>query len=97
MQVNVIAGLRASGKTSKLKAIQEELSNRGIEAPITIGERMTTPYFLNHLTAQAIAGEKHFLADDCTQFQIKAVQELAAQGIHSGVPSDFEVHLVRQT
>ena len=95
MQVNVITGPQMSGKTTKLKAVQKELKRQGIEAPIHVGEFLTTPFFLNHLTAQAIAGAKHFLADDCTQFQIKAAMELKARGIHSGIPSDFVVHLVR--
>jgi thymidylate kinase len=95
MQVIIITGPQGSGKTTKLKAIQSQLKQQDIEVAVTIGEHMTTPYFTNLLRDMAMAGAKHFLADDCTQFQIKAVQEIAAQGIHSGVPSDFEVHLVR--
>jgi thymidylate kinase len=96
MDVNIITGPQMSGKTTKLRSIQSDLKGQGIAVSIAVGEHMTTPYFTNLLRDLAMAGVKHFLADDCTQFQIKAVQEIAAQGIHSGVPSDFEVHLVRQ-
>ncbi|MDP9709872.1 UNVERIFIED_ORG: molybdopterin-guanine dinucleotide biosynthesis protein [Pseudomonas fluorescens] len=96
MQVQVITGAQASGKTTRLRAIQAELKQQGIEAPILVGEQCTTPYFVNQIAARAMAGDKQFLADDCTQFQIKAAMDLEAQGIHSGIPSDFVVHLVRQ-
>ncbi|WP_025108636.1 hypothetical protein [Pseudomonas sp. H1h] len=96
MQVQVITGTQGTGKTTQLRAIQAELKKQGIEAPIIVGEQCTTPYFVNQIAAKAMAGDKHFLADDCTQFQIKAAMDLEAQGIHSGIPSDFAVHLVRQ-
>ncbi|MBK5413718.1 hypothetical protein [Pseudomonas sp. TH31] len=96
MQVQIISGERCTGKTTKLKAIQTDLKNHGIQVPIFVGESCTTPFFLNQIASQAMAGAKHFLADDCTQFQIKAVMELRAQGLHSGIPSDFVLHLVRQ-
>lgn len=96
MQVQVITGGQASGKTTRLRAIQAELKKQGIEAPIIVGGHCTTPYFVNQISAKAMAGDKQFLADDCTQFQIRAAMDLEAQGIHSGIPSDFVVHLVRQ-
>ncbi|MFJ2384587.1 hypothetical protein [Pseudomonas protegens] len=96
MQVEVISGPRATGKTVRLRAIQAELEHQGLLAEIHIGANCTTPYFLNLISKQAMAGAKHFLADDCTQFQIKAVMELKAKGLHSGIPSDFVLHLVRQ-
>jgi thymidylate kinase len=96
MQVQVITGGQATGKTTQLLAIQAELQAQGIEAPILVGQHWTTPYFVNLITEKAMNGAKHFLADDCTQFQIKAAMNLKAQGIHSGIPSDFVVHLVRQ-
>ena len=96
MQVQVITGGQATGKTTQLRAIQAELKAQGIEAPILIGEHCTTPFFVNQISAKAMSGAKQFLADDCTQFQIRAAMELQAKGIHSGIPSDFVVHLVRQ-
>ncbi|MGZ0703816.1 hypothetical protein [Pseudomonas piscis] len=96
MQVQVITGGMATGKTTRLRAIQEELKHQGLPAEIYVGASCTTPYFLNLVRDKAMAGAKHFLADDCTQFQIKAVMELKAQGLHSGIPSDFVLHLVRQ-
>ncbi|AZD95305.1 MULTISPECIES: hypothetical protein [Pseudomonas] len=96
MQVQVITGEMATGKTTRLRAIQAELERQGLPAEIHVGANCTTPYFVNLVRDQAMAGAKHFLADDCTQFQIKAVMELKSQGLHSGIPSDFVLHLVRQ-
>lgn len=96
MQVQVISGPRMTGKTTRLRAIQAELKRQGLPVKIHQGASCTTPYFVNLVRDQAMAGAKHFLADDCTQFQIKAVMELRAQGLHSGIPSDFVLHLVRQ-
>lgn len=96
MRVTVIKGAQGTGKTAQLKAIQAELKARGIDVPIIVGERFTTPYFLNLINDQVLAGATHFLADNCTQFQIKAVQERVAQGRSSRLPITFIAHLVRQ-
>jgi len=96
MQVQIITGDQGTGKITRLHAIQAKLKGQGIEAPIMVGEHCTTPFFINQIADKAKAGEKQFLADDCTRFQIQAVMELKARGIHSGIPSDFVVHLVRQ-
>lgn len=94
MQIQIITGQRDTGKTTKLRAIQDELKNQGVEAPIITGNACTTPYFLNQISEHAIAGAKYFLADDCTRFQIKAVLALAAEGERSGLPCNLVVHLV---
>lgn len=96
MHVQVITGDQATGKTTRLLAIQDELKAQGVEASIITGNACTTPYFLNLLSEQALAGAKYFLADDCTQFQIKAVLALAAKEEKSGLPHDLIVHLVRE-
>ncbi|OZO02857.1 hypothetical protein B7453_19380 [Pseudomonas sp. IB20] len=96
MQVQVIIGNAAPGKNTKLQEIQTELSMQGIDVPIIVGASCTTPFFLNQIASQAIAGAKHFLADECTHFQIKAVLGLAAQQENSGLPHDLIVHVVRQ-
>ncbi|QLG95743.1 hypothetical protein HZF02_29205 [Pseudomonas yamanorum] len=96
MQIQVISGPLATSKTEVLKAVQSDLKSQGFNVPIHHGASCTTPYFVNLISNQAMAGAKHFLADDCTQFQIKAVLELNSKGLHSGIPSDFVMHLVRQ-
>lgn len=96
MQLQVITGHAGTGKTTKLQAIQTELLNQGLDATIVVGANYTTPYFLNLLTDRAIAGATHFLADDCTRAQIKAVHELRARGINSGLPEYLVIHLVQQ-
>lgn len=96
MQIQVITGERKTGKTLRLRAIQSDLANQGIETPIVIGCDLTTPYFLNCIAERAIAGDKHFLTDDCTRSQIKAVLELQARGEKSGIPEYMTFHLVQQ-
>lgn len=96
MQIQVFIGHPDNNKTRPLQVIQNELKCRGIDVAIHRGSSCTTPFFINQICHMATSGATHFLADDCTQFQIKAVLELNAKGIHSGVPSDFMVHLVRQ-
>lgn len=94
MHVNVIYGERQTRKTEKLRTIQAELKDQGIDVPIITGNACTTPYFLNQIFEHAIVGAKYFLADDCTQFQIKAVLAMAAEGERSVLPYNLVVHLV---
>ncbi|NMY03723.1 hypothetical protein HBO12_12230 [Pseudomonas sp. WS 5059] len=97
MQVQVIIGNAGPGKNTTLQEIQADLARQEIEVPIVVGAAYTTPYFLNLIASHAIAGAKYFLADDCTNFQIKAVLDLAAKEEKSGLPDYLVVHLVRQT
>lgn len=97
MHVKIYLGDHSTGKTTQLRALQTHLKEQGIEVPIIVGEHFTTPYFLNQISERALAGAKYFLADDCTQFQIKAVLALAAEEEKSGLPHDLVLHLVRQT
>jgi phosphatidylserine/phosphatidylglycerophosphate/cardiolipin synthase-like enzyme len=96
MQIQVITGERETGKTRRLLAIQSDLANQGVDVPIVIGSNFTTPYFLIHIAERAIGGTGHFLADDCTRSQIKAVLELQARGDKSGIPEYMMFHLVQQ-
>jgi nucleoside-triphosphatase THEP1 len=96
MQLQVITGHAGTGKTTKLQAIQTELASQGIDAPIISGASCTTPFFLLQIANQVMAGAKHFLADDCTRAQIKAVHDLRARGINSGSPEYLVIHLVQQ-
>lgn len=95
MQVQVITGQQASGKTTQLRAIQADLKSQGIEVEIITGNCCTTPYFLEQLKIRAASGAKFFLADDCTRPQIQAVLALC-DSEESGLPEDLIVHLVRQ-
>ena len=96
MQVQILTGPKCSGKTTQLRAIQTELAGQGISVPIIVGGSCTTPYFLLQIAKQVVAGATHFLADDCTRAHIKAVHELRARGIDSGIPEYLVLHLVQQ-
>lgn len=95
MQLQVITGKQATGKTSQLRAIQTELKDQGVEVEIITGNCCTTPYFLEQLKIRAASGAKFFLADDCTRPQIQAVMEWRDRD-ESELPEDLIVHLVRQ-
>lgn len=94
MQVHVITGQQATGKTVQLRAIQANLKDQGLEVEILTGNSCTTPYFLEQLKPRAASGGKYFLADDCTRPQIQAV--LLAYHEDSELPEDLIVQLVRQ-
>lgn len=95
MQVQVITGPQATGKTTQLRAIQAELKDQGIKVEIITGNCCTTPYFLEQLKIRAASGAKYFLADDCTRPQIQAVLEMSNRE-ESELAEDLIVHLVRQ-
>ncbi|MBT2375804.1 hypothetical protein [Pseudomonas fluorescens] len=59
MQVHVITGQQATGKTVQLRAIQTELKE-GLEVEILSGNSCTTPYFLERLKRRAASGAKYF-------------------------------------
>lgn len=89
MPLHVITGPRASGKTRRLRARQAELNTQGIDTAIITGNACTTPYLVARIQQQADTDAHHFLADDCTREQIKAVQQL-------DLPDHFTLYLVRQ-
>ncbi|SFP27716.1 hypothetical protein [Pseudomonas sp. NFPP28] len=89
MPLHVFTGPQASGKTRRLRARQAELKAQGIDASIITGNACTTPYLIDRIQQQANTGARHFLADDCTREQIKAVQTL-------DLPEHFTLYLVRQ-
>ena len=95
MQVQVITGQQASGKTTQLRAIQADLKGQGIEVEIITGNCCTTPYFVEQLKVRAASGAKSFMADDCTRPQIQAVMEWRDRE-ESRLPEDLIAHPVRQ-
>lgn len=89
MPLHVITGPRASGKTRRLRALQADLQTQGMDQAIITGNACTTPYLVARIQQQAESGAQHFLADDCTRDQIKAVQ-------HIDLPEHFTLYLARQ-
>lgn len=89
MPVNVITGPSGSGKTRRLRALQAELQSQGTDIAIITGNACTTTYLIARIQQQADAGAQHFLADDCTRDQLKAVQKI-------DFPEQFTAYLVRQ-
>lgn len=89
MPMHVFTGPNASGKTRRLRARQAELQAQGIDTPIVTGNACTTPYLIDRIQRQAMAGARYFLADDCTRDQINAVQKI-------DLPEHFTLYLARQ-
>ncbi|MCM2377828.1 KTI12 family protein [Pseudomonas marginalis] len=89
MQLHVLTGPQASGKTRRLRARQDELHAQDISVVIITGNTCTTPYLIARIQQHVEAGARYFLADDCTREQIKAVQKL-------NLPEYFTLYLVRQ-
>lgn len=89
MPLHVITGSQATGKTRRLRARQAELQAQGIDTAIITGNACTTPYLVARIQQQLETGARHFLADDCTRDQIKAVQKI-------DLPEHFTLYLVRQ-
>lgn len=89
MPMHVITGPRGSGKTRRIRALHAELQAQGTDTAIITGNACTTPYLVDRIQQQARAGALHFLADNCTREQIKAVQKI-------DLPEHFTLYLVRQ-
>ncbi|MBJ2219582.1 GTP-binding protein [Pseudomonas sp. MF7453] len=89
MPMHVITGPRGSGKTRRIRALHAELQKQGLATAIITGNACTTPYLVARIQQQADSGAHHFLADDCTREQIKAVQNI-------DLPDHFTLYLVRQ-
>lgn len=89
MPTHVITGPNGSGKTRRIRALQSELQTQGVDIAVITGNACTTTYLVARIRQQAESGACHFLADDCTRDQIKAVQTL-------DLPDHFTLYLARQ-
>lgn len=96
MQLNIITDNITPDRTPRLELIQQDLAHQGIAAPILVGVRYTTPYFVTHLARLAAEGAPAILVDQCTRLQIKAVQAQLDSPQWQALPEDLVIHLVRQ-
>lgn len=95
MRINVISGPMASGKTTKLRAIQTKLEQQGFQ-PVVISGPAATPQALVRTIAQQFGRCLTVLVDDCSQEQIEAIFHWYERTDRDGKFSDVVIHLVKQ-
>lgn len=96
MQIQVITGEMATGKTTKLRAIEAELSGEGKDASIIHAESYAASGLLRIMEVRVNKGERTLLVDDCTRQQIDAVLEWQSAVEEDEQYEDLIVHLVRK-
>jgi len=95
MQINLITGPMASGKTTKLRSIQTEMEQQGFQ-PLVISGPAATPQALVRTIAQQLGRCLTVLVDDCNQEQIDAIKHWKAKTDRDGQFADVVIHLARQ-
>lgn len=95
MQIKLITGPMASGKTTKLRSIQTELEQQGFH-PLVISGPAATTQALVRTIAQQLGRCLTVLVDDCSQEQIDAINHWKARTDRDGQFADVVIHLVRQ-
>jgi thymidine kinase len=95
MQIKLITGPMASGKTTKLRSIQSELEQQGFHPLVISGPAATTQALVRSI-AQQLGRCLTVLVDDCSQEQIDAINHWKARIDRDGQFADVVIHLVRQ-
>lgn len=95
MRIHVISGPMASGKTTKLRAIQTTLEQQGFNPSIIIASHLTTQTLIRTIAHQ-FDRCLTVLVDDCSQEKIEAIFHWHERTALSGEFSDVIIHLVKQ-
>lgn len=95
MRINIISGPMASGKTTKLRAIQTELEQKGLH-PLLITCTTLTTKTLVRTIARQFGRCLTVLLDDCNQEQIDAINHWKKETDRYGQFADLVIHLVKQ-
>ena len=95
MRIHVISGPMASGKTTKLRAIQTKLEQQGFNPSIIIASHATTQALIRTIARQ-LDRCLTVLVDDCSQEQIESIFHWHERTELSGEFSDVVIHLVKQ-
>lgn len=96
MQIQVISGEEATGKTRKLRAIEAALLGAGKEASIIHAESYAAEGLLRIMEVRVHKGQRTLMVDDCTRQQIDAVLEWQSTVEDDEQYNDLIVHLVRK-
>lgn len=95
MRINLISGPAATGKTTKLRAIQTELEQQGFH-PLVISGPAATTQALVRTIAQQLGRCLTVLVDDCSQEQIEAINHWKAKTDRDGQFADVVIHLAKR-
>lgn len=96
MQIQVITGEAATGKTRKLRAIEAALLGEGKEVSLIHAESYAASGLLRIMEVRVHKGQRTLLVDDCTRQQIDAVLEWQSTVEEDEQFKDLDVHLVRK-
>lgn len=96
MQIQVITGEMATGKTTKLRTIEAALLSEGKDASIIHAESYAASGLLRIMEVRIHKGQRTLLIDDCTRQQIDAVLEWQSAVEEDDQYDDLIVHLVRK-
>ena len=97
MRIHVISGPMASGKTTKLRAIQTKLEKKGLSPTVLCGTSYRSSTDLLRVIAQQIGrGIRTALVDDCSSAQIDAVRDWKRTTDEDGTFEDVVIHLAKQ-
>lgn len=94
MQLNIITGPAGSGKTMKLRALEESLAQ---QAPpgIVSGTIHNPGSLLSHVMQRIDAGDTNILIDDCSRGQIEILQKFARRAKSAGQLAELTIHAVK--
>ena len=95
MRIEIITGPVASGKTTKLRAIQTELEQQGFQ-PLLISGPAASTQALVRTIAQQFGRCLTVLVDDCNQGQIDAINHWKAKTDRGGEFADVVIHLAKR-
>lgn len=93
MQIQLITGPMASGKTTKLREIQTKLEQQGFH-PLVISGPAASTQALVRTIAQQLGRCLTVLVDDCSQEQIDAVRHWKLKTDRDGNFADVVIHMV---
>lgn len=97
MQIKLITGPMASGKTTRLRAIHARLKKQGQEPPLLVGTAACdAKSFVRAVSQQIKQGHRTVLADDCSPEQIRALRTLRRETEGQDAYAEVVIHLVRQ-
>ena len=97
MRIEIIKGPVASGKTTKLRAIQTKLEQKGLSPTVLCGTSYRRSTDLLRVVAQQIGrGIRIALIDDCSSAQIDAFRDWKRATDENGTFADVVIHLVKQ-
>lgn len=96
MQVEVITGDAATGKTTKLRTIEAEQKAQGKQISIIHADAYSHLGLLAILEVRLDRRERTLLIDDCTDNQIDEVLTWQRQIEDNELLKDLAIHLVRR-